>query len=274
MDNLCTFELEVLETKTTDGRYGPVLSAMRPDTGELLTAYRLDLDESAKKDILKNLTRPPPQQHGQPPSSVLLSYLGYQCKGGQTYLLTKYIPGVILHDFIHKRPVSPPLVRVILRQLVRALQQLYDDQGFAVVFIDSKHILLDNVCNVKVEAPLCDVTRTGEALPSAILTLPELVLGGQQQQGMRKADVWLLGIIAIRMLAGKRNLVDANTASQLGEQIKKGKWESAFELLVPDKVKALDDGPALGFLRQCFTIDVNQRPSISDLQNHSFLTAT
>lgn len=274
MDNLCTFELEVLETKTTDGRYGPGFAARNSDTGEFLTAYRLDLEESAKTAVLRSLPRPPPQQHEQPPSSVLFSYLGYHRKGDQTYLLTKYTPGVKLHDLIHKRPIPPPLVRIILRQLIRALEQLYDDQGFAVVFLDSRHILLDNVCNVKVEAPLCDVTRTGEALPPAVLTLPEILLGARQQGAMRKADVWLLGIIAIRMLAGKRDLVGANTASQLGEQIRKGRGDSAFELLVPDKVKALDDGLALDFLRQCFIIDVNQRPSISDLRDHSFLTAT
>lgn len=126
MDNLCTFELEVLETKTTDGRYGPGFAARNSDTGEFLTAYRLDLEESAKTAILKNLPRPPPQQHEQPPPppSFLFSYLGYKRKGDQTYLLTKYTPGVKLHGFIHKGPIPPPLVRIFLRQLIRALEQL------------------------------------------------------------------------------------------------------------------------------------------------------
>lgn len=94
-----------------------------------------------------------------------------------------------------------------------------------MVFLDSKNVLVDNKCGVKIEAPLLDITVTGQPLPATILTLPEVILG---EQNMRKADVWLLGIIAAQIFTGDCNIVDASSTSTVAAQIKQAQ-EPAWE---------------------------------------------
>lgn len=241
-----------LGNKIRDGRYGPVFLALRADTAELITAEKLVLDEPGTSPVITTdrvvLHLESKQVYPSQPNVV--SYLGHQLKDEHNFILTEYSPGGTLRDFVQRYGAIPqPLACAVLRQIILGLEQL-QTQGFAVVFLDAKNVLMDNKGGAKIEAPLLDITFTGQPLPPTILTLPELILG---QQSMRKADVWLLGIIAAQMLTGDCNIAGASSASTVVAQVKQAQG-SAWELPVPEDVASKLDEQASDFLRKCLTL--------------------
>lgn len=283
-----------LGNKIRDGRFGPVFLALRTDTAELITAEKLVLDEPVTASVIRDrVISHLESKHVYPRQPNVVSYLGHQLKEGHIFILTEYSAGGTLRDFVqHYGALPHPLARALLRQIVLGLEQL-QMQGFAVVFLDSKNVLMDNKGGVKIEAPLLDITLTAQPLPPTILTLPELILG---QQNTRKADVWLLGIIAAQMLTGDCEIAEASSASPassastVAAQIQKAQGP-AWELPLPQNVASKLDEQASEFLRQCLTLwvfattmlhvdrmtdtfysDINQRASVSDLKEHPFLS--
>jgi len=227
--------------KIRDGRYGPVFLAMRTDTAELIAAEKLEVDVGLH---LENK-----QIHQSEPNIV--SCLGYQRKGDHIFILTEYPAAGTLRELIQKYgAIRQPLARVFLRQIVLGLEQL-QKQGIAVVFLDSRNIVMLRVGIVKIEAPLLDVTVTGQSLPPGVLTLPELM----GQRNLRKADIWLLGIIVAQMLSGDCNLATADLASYIATQIKEDQEsaseKSAWELFISKDIVSKLDKQTSDFLRQC-----------------------
>ncbi|KAI3392427.1 hypothetical protein diail_5706 [Diaporthe ilicicola] len=253
--------------KVRDGRCGPVYLALRDDTGELIAAEEVVLDDHADSSVLESVASRLESELGRPSLPNVVSYLGYQLREGRMFILTEYIPGGTLQDFVRSYGAIPePLARSFLRQIVLGLKQL-QSHGLAVTFLDSTNVLIDNKGIAKIEAPLLDVTVTGQPLPSAILALPELIRG---QQNMRKADIWLVGIIAAQLLTGDCSLAEASSAHSVAARLKQAQ-ESGLELLISRDVASKFSESASDFMRQCLTIDINHRPSISDLSEHSFL---
>ncbi|KAL1859661.1 hypothetical protein Daus18300_009526 [Diaporthe australafricana] len=225
-------------SKIKDGRYGPVYLALRDDTGELITAEKLVLDERGNSSVLESVASHLDSRLVTPSQPNVVSFLEYQVKEGHIFMLSEYLPGGTLQDM--------PLARSFLRQIVLGLEQL-NRQGFAVIFVESANVMIDNKGIVKIEAPLLDGTVSGQPLPAAILALPELVLG---QQNMRKADVWLLGIIAAQTLLGDCSIAgDSSVATKL-----KQAQESGLELLIPQEMASKLGGQSSDFIRQCLTV--------------------
>lgn len=250
MEPLSNFDWVLKDGKIRDGRYGPVFQAMRTDTGEFITAERLRLEEPSDSYALESVVSHLENKQMNQSEPNVVSYLGYRRRADHIFILIEHSAGGTLRDFIQRSGAVPqPLVRTILRQIVLGLAQLHK-HGFAVVFLDSKNILMGNDGAIKIEAPLLDVTIAGQPLPSVVLTLPELVLG---QQNMRKADVWLLGIVAAQLLSGDCNDLAASLASNFATQIKKNEG-SAWELLIPHHVTRKLDPQASDFLRQCLSM--------------------
>ncbi|EJT68694.1 serine/threonine protein kinase [Gaeumannomyces tritici R3-111a-1] len=270
-----TFDLQIQEgQKLRDGRYGPVFLALRLDTGVLISAERLDLDEFGEVAVLKSVASQLQQQQQQQPEQPVVAYIGHKRSDGHSYLLTEHMPGGTLEDFLAqgagKKGVELSMAASILRQVVGALERL-QRRGLAVALVDPKRVLLDSQGKIKLDGPFfCDRAVTGEPLPPACLTVPELVFG--QGASMRKADVWLLGVLAAQLLSGKQDAVSGRAAS-IAAQLRQDQ-KSGFDLLVSDRVKSLPDSDlALDFLRQCFTVNVDERPSISELKGHPFLAS-
>jgi serine/threonine protein kinase len=107
----------------------------------------------------------------------VVTYLGYQQKDEHIYILTEWSAGSTLQDFVTKYgAISESLARLILYQIILGLEQL-QKEGLALVFLDWSNIFLDHKATVKLEAPLLDITVTGQSLSPRVLTLPELILG-------------------------------------------------------------------------------------------------
>lgn len=243
-----TFDWVLSQDKIRDGQHGPVFPALRADTGKLIAAEKLELegsgDSSVRESILSHLER----KQMSPSRPNVVSYLGYQLKEGHIFVLREHSAGGTLRDFIRKNGVIPqPIIRAILRQVVLGLKQL-QEQGVAVIFLDSRNIMMNNKAGIKIEAPLLDMTITGHPLPSTVLTLPEVILN---QRNMRKADVWLFGIVAAQLISGDYNLA---AASDIATQIRQAHG-SAWELLIPHHIKKGElDEQASDLLRKCFSM--------------------
>lgn len=237
------------DEKLRDGRYGPVFIGLRTTTGELITAERLTLpsDTKSQQSLLSRL------QHRQaiPTGSHIVSYQACEEKEGHYYLLREHVHGATLREVIQRHHAMPlPLVRSITRQIVLGLGEL-QDQGLVTVFLDLDHVLMSNRGDVKIEAPVLDLTATGHVLPQALLTLPEIALG-QRQGDLRKADVWLLGVVIVQLIKGMGSLAVNEIITQV--QNTDGSASEAF--IPPDN----RDEATLDFLRRCFTMQVS--PSI------------
>lgn len=115
-----------LGNKIRDGRYGPVFVALRTDTAELITAEKLILDEPGTSSVtrarvLSHLESKTIYQN-QP---NVVSYLGHQLKERHLFVLTEYLTGGPLQDFVQGNGAVPqPLARMILRQIVLGLEQM------------------------------------------------------------------------------------------------------------------------------------------------------
>ncbi|TKX27136.1 protein kinase-like protein 2 [Elsinoe australis] len=197
-----------------------------------------------------------------------VTYLGYQRREGYLYLLSEAVHGGTLQNLIRNNgsPLPMSLVRTILRSLVRWIIQLQTVLGYAVIFLDTAHVFMDEHCLPKIQIPVLDINLAGYRLRPTFPTLPEIVLG---RSDLRKANVWLLEIIAAQLLSGRADLVsDYREATASGSQIEQDQ-KQAIELLLSGYQPS--DQTASDFLVKCLTVEVNERPSISDPLDHPFL---
>lgn len=240
----------IIGSKIRDGRHGPVFLGMRTDTAEFISAEELPpQDELGNASTLESLEALLESRLAIPNQPNVIPYLGYQHKEGRTFILTEYLQGGTLQDLIRSYAAIPqPLARTILRQVVLGLEQLRG-QGIGPVFVDLEIVMMDNVGVVKIEAPLLDVA--GRPLPSGIPAPPPEVLLGQDD--MRKADVWLLGVMAAQLLSGMFDLAEGGAAESFATRIREAQG-SALGLFVAEDVSCKLDGQALDFMRQCLSM--------------------
>ncbi|KAL8364595.1 hypothetical protein RB595_003741 [Gaeumannomyces hyphopodioides] len=288
-----------------DGRYGPVILAITRETGDLLQAHRLDLNAAGVATVLQNAARcvnqhqhqqkqQQQQQRQQQPANVV-SIVGPYRAAGHVYVLTEHVPSDLDNIFGYLAPGTKPplpLMRVLLRGAARGVEQARG-LGFDVVLPELRHVAVDNIGVAKIGIPLHDVAAGDDGgLPAALRTLPERVAavrkngegegggaGVDRREMLRGADVWLLGVLAAQCVSGTPGFLvvgdeadeaEAVVARLVEEERERDEGASAFERLVPERVvRMLEDEPDwVDFLRRCFVIDPEQRPTVAELHDH------
>lgn len=241
------FNWVLSQHKIRDGQHGPVFLALRAGTRELITAEKWDLevpgDSSLRDGIVSHLAK----KEMSPSQPNVVSYLGYQLREGHIFVLREHMADGTLQGFIRKHGVLPqPLIRWILHQILLGLQQL-QKQGIAVVFLDSANIMMDTKAGVKIEAPLLDRTITGNPLPPTVLTVPEILMS---QRNLRKADVWLFGIVAAQLVSGDSSLAGAIDIATQIQQADGPAWEVPISNI---RKRSELDKQESDLIRRCFT---------------------
>ncbi|KAL8396736.1 hypothetical protein RB594_003712 [Gaeumannomyces avenae] len=284
-----------------DGRYGPVTLALTREKGDLVQAHRLDLDAAGVAAVLQQASRLAERQREQKPTHVV-SIIGPHRdtkKDGHTYLLTEHVAGDLEGIFAYQTPgvQTPPLplFRVLVHGAARGVAQARDLGVVVVDFVlpEMRHIMVDNKGVAKVLlVPLLHDVAAGDGgvdgLPGALRTLPERVAAVKKmkkgegegvvdrREMLRGADVWLLGVLAVQCASGVVDMLvvgdEADEAeAAVARLVEEGESQgSAFEQVVPARVvKILEDEPNwTDFLRRCFTISPDQRPTVTELLDH------
>jgi serine/threonine protein kinase len=259
----------ILGCKVRDGRYGPVYLGLRSDSGELISSEELTPGEPGTASAVESVVATLESRLAGPSHPNVISLLGYEIheegeekdegtkrrKRRKILVLTEYVPGGSLRDLIQRYGAVPaPLARSILRHVVLGLEQLRG-RGIAPVLLDLEMVFLDNVGVARVEAPLLlavDTTCTGAGRADALVAPPpELLLPPLGQDGLGKADAWLLGVVAAQMLLGRVALETGRSTGSVASQIKGFRGTCAVEILIPEEAAGELDGDALGLIRQC-----------------------
>ncbi|EJT79128.1 hypothetical protein GGTG_04217 [Gaeumannomyces tritici R3-111a-1] len=198
---------------------------------------------------------------------------------GHTYLLTRYISDEPIKDVlrIFGEHFRVPEARKVLRDVVRGLRESYTDLGLSVVYLDAEEIWIDMRTVASIGVTYLDPAVTGQQpfRPSA-LTVPEIIFGRAVGGDLRKADIWLLGVVAAQILSSKRLdplVPDFSAAAAVAARIlKQGRTGSGLELLLPDYSDVLPEDPqALDPVQQCLTVSSDERPTLDELWAHPFL---
>ncbi|KAH8757248.1 kinase-like domain-containing protein [Diaporthe sp. PMI_573] len=260
-------------SKVRDGQYGPVFLGLRTDTGELISAEEFTPGEPGTASALESVVAALESRLASPSQPNVISLLGYELKEGKIFVLAEYLPGGTLRDLIQNYGAVPQsLARLILRQVVLGLEQLRE-RGIAPVMLDLEMAMLDNKGIVKLEAPLLDVNTSikarGAPADALLAPPPELLLG--QEEELSKADAWLVGVTAAQMLTGDCTLGKGKSTGSAAIRIKEFQGSSAMEIWIPEDAAGKLDGDASDLIRQCLSMDVSQRPGVSDLLEHPFL---
>lgn len=294
--------------KVRDGRYGPVCSALNETTGKLLNVEIIEQTRDPKAaqttlllSQLNNNNSSTNQQRLQrlstDPHPGFLSLLGFEHRpdDGGLCLLWEWACWT-LQEQIQKEDSRPGVedtvtVGAYLSRLAAGLEAL-QERGFVPSFVAAPHILVDayRTTSLKIVPPLFDVAVAaglgGAVLPPGVLTVPEL-LGREEQQlveqvkwdEMPKIDIWLLGIVGAELLLGEclTDTAARQVRAQLQERVLEKQEnsdgsDSAWELFVPRHVAEKLDTHAVEFFRQCFVLNPDQRPGVTDLRSNPFLS--
>jgi serine/threonine protein kinase len=266
--------------KIRDGRHGPVFRVLdtsfdTPTSGRMMAAERLNLEEPALQKALSSLEQKPDPERR---SYAVVNYIGYQRHEGHTYLLTDCVNGEPIRDVMRLfgGHFGAPDARKVLRDVVRGLREAYDDLGFSVVFLDAEEIWIDGRTVAKIDVTYLDTAITGQQpfRPSA-LTVPEMVFGRTVGGDLRKADIWLLGVVAAQLLAKRADplIPDFAAAAAVAARIlEQGQTGSGLELLLPEHADMLPKNPqALDFVQRCLAMNREERPTLNELWDHPFL---
>ncbi|KAL8300647.1 hypothetical protein RB597_010371 [Gaeumannomyces tritici] len=266
-----------------DGRYGPVTLALTREKGDFVQAHRLDLDAAGVWRRCCTRPRASRSGRGNKKPTHVVSIIGPHHRDddakedGHTYL-TEHTPP----------PPPLPLFRVFVHGAARR-RATWGVVDF--VLPEMRHIMVDNKGVAKVLlVPLLHDVAAGDGgvygLPGALRTLPERVAavkkmkkGEGEGQGvvdrremLRGADVWLLGVLAVRCASGVVDMLvvgdEADEAeAAVARLVEEGESQgSAFEQVVPARVVKIleDESNWTEFLRRCFTIN----PTNAELLDH------
>ncbi|KAL8306038.1 hypothetical protein RB600_008762 [Gaeumannomyces tritici] len=216
-----------------------------PTAGRMWAAERLDIEEPALQRALSL-----PEQKADPArrSYAIVNYIGYQRHKGHTYPLT---------------------------------DDAYNDLGFSVAFLDSEEVKFSMCGNVaKINVAYLDASVTGQQpFRVSALAVPGAVFRRAADGDLRKADIWLLGVVAVQLLARRVDPLIPDFAAAVvvaARILEQGRTGSGLELLFLEHAEMLPaDAPqALDFVRRCLTVNSEERPSLKELWDHLFLAMT
>ncbi|EJT68433.1 hypothetical protein GGTG_13987 [Gaeumannomyces tritici R3-111a-1] len=143
---------------------------------------------------------------------------------------------------------------------------------------DVKFSMCGNVA--KINVAYLDASVTGQQpFRVSALAVPGVVFRRAADGDLRKADIWLLGVVAVQLLARRVDPLIPDFAAAVvvaARILEQGRTGSGLELLFLEHAEMLPaDAPqALDFVRRCLTVNSEERPSLKELWDHLFLAMT
>ncbi|PWN34310.1 Pkinase-domain-containing protein [Meira miltonrushii] len=256
------------------GTYGRVYLALNATTGEMIAVKQVELPRTAsdrednrqkgvvaalKSEIetLKDLDHP-----------NIVSYLGFEETRSNLSIFLEYVPGGSVGSCLRKHgKLDESTIKSFLQQILNGLNYLH---GRGILHRDLKadNLLVDFNGIVKISD--FGTVRKSEDIYGNVASMsmqgsifwmaPEVL---SRAGYSAKVDIWSLGCVVLEMFAGRRPWSDEEAVQAM---FKIGAERRAPP--IPPDVRL--SKAAAHFLKICFAVDPNERPTASRLLAHVF----
>lgn len=260
------------------GNFGKVFLGMNNGDGTLMAVKEIDLpsnvnaQNSAQLEALQQeITLMSQLSHEH-----IVRYLGMEKTDNRIYIFLDFIPGGSLEAVLGTFSLPENVVRLYTLQILQGLEYLHQNK---IIHRDIKaaNVLLDDVgnvyladfgCSKKLKRELSMDLHSLSGTPNYMS--PEVVKTGNYTE---KSDIWSLGCTVLEMVTGKPPWYHIltrfdNVFAFFNWLMENTNWD--LESSIPDNLsKNCKD-----FITQCLRMDVNKRPSASELLKHPFIVNT
>ena len=258
------------------GTYGRVYLALNATTGEMIAVKQVELprtaadrDSSRQRSIvsalkseietLKDLDHP-----------NVVTCLGFEETLDTLSIFLEYVPGGSIGSCLRRYgKFEEDMTSSFLNQTLQGLAYLHK-QGILHRDLKADNLLVDYQGTCKI-SDFGTVRRSEDiyanvenmSLQGTIFWMAPEVVSLSRKGYSAKVDIWSLGCVVLEMLAGRRPWSDEEAIQAM---FKIGAQRRAPP--VPPDVKL--SKPAAHFLRNCFEIDPDRRPTAARLLEHVF----
>lgn len=252
------------------GAYGRVFLAQDKRDGQVFAVKSTKIRDAEDRkyaeklqhelDVCKDLRHP-----------NIASCLGSESFGHRLFIYLEYVPGGSLRRMVNNfGPLESPLLQKAIRGVSKGLNYLHTHDP-PVVHRDLKgaNVLVDLSFRAKLADFGCskrDIkTQSFSQVGSILWMAPEMLMANGSG---RAADIWSLGCLLLEV---------ATAEDPWGKGFFDNIWQAMFVISKSDRYPAIPDtlpSDGVEFVEACLTRDAEDRPTITDLLEHRFLSRT
>ncbi|CUM66543.1 uncharacterized protein PRCAT00004212001 [Priceomyces carsonii] len=261
------------------GSFGAVYLGLNVTTGEMLAVKQVVVDQNFEHQtegidaLHKEVETMKDLDHVN-----IVQYLGFEQKCSTYSLFLEYVAGGSIASLMKSfGKFEEPLIKFITRQVLSGLEYLHSN-GILHRDLKADNLLLevDGTCKISdfgiskksqdIYANNAEMSMQGTVFWMAPEVIDSIV-EDKKQGYSAKIDIWSLGCVVLEMFAGKRPWSNEAVVSAI---YKIGKTKLAPP--IPEDIDHLISDDAKDFIKKCFTINPQERPTAKQLLDHPFMT--
>ncbi|VEU19560.1 DEKNAAC100297 [Brettanomyces naardenensis] len=258
------------------GTFGKVYLALNVTTGEMIAVKQTTisskfLNNRETKEIVGSFTAEVETLKDLDHENIV-QYLGFGMKDNTYSIFLEYVSGGSVGHLIRSYGMFPEdLIRYLTRQVLQGLTYIHS-KGILHRDLKADNLLLetDGVCKISdfgISKKSKDIYSNESAMTfqGTIFWMAPEIIDAQSHKGYNaKVDIWSLGCVVLEMYAGKRPWHDYAVAGAIFRLGKK----SAPPISEETRKNISESG--VQFLRRCFEIDPDKRPTAAELLQDDF----